>query len=182
MGMTDALDKVQGENAIPSCMIYVDKEGAWFHKGVPIIHRGFLHLFYQSIRLDEQGRYIIKFHDQTCVLHVEDTPFVILRVTFVSRGGDEGKDRFMLHLIDGTREALDPETLTVGDDHVLYCKIRNRQFKARFSRPSYYQLAQHIQEDVASGRFYLSMDGNTYFIDTNSDSKGGMGTRDEKKA
>jgi hypothetical protein len=46
----------------------------------------------------------------------------------------------------------------------LYCKIRNGKFRARFSRPSYYQLAQHILEDPESGRFYLSMNGNTYYI------------------
>ena len=168
MSTTDAVDNksenAQGEDGIPSCLIYVDKEGRWFHKGAPIIHRGFLLLFYQSIRMDEQGRYLIEFHDQTCVLQVEDTPFVILRVSFVPRGGSEDREHFMLHLIDGTKEALNPQTLTVGDNNVLYCRIRNGQFKARFSRPSYYQLAQHIQEDQESGRFYLSLDGNTYFI------------------
>jgi hypothetical protein len=160
--MTETLDKDQGD--IPSCMIYVDKEGNWFHKGVPIVHQGFLELFYQSLRLDEHGRYLIEFHDQICVLHVEDTPFVILRVAFETLRGDVDKDCFVLHLVDGTKEALDPETLTVGDDHVLYCEIRNRDFRARFLRPSYYQLAQYIFEDPASGSFYLSMNGKRYAI------------------
>ena len=160
--MTETLDKDQAD--IPSCMIYVDKEGAWFHKGVPIVHQGFLELFYQSLRLDEHGRYLLAFRDQICVLHVEDTPFVILRVAFETRSKDLGKDRFLLHLVDGTQEELDPQTLTVGYDHVLYCKIRNRKFRARFSRPSYYQLAQYILEDTASGSFYLSMNGKRYVI------------------
>jgi len=146
-------------------MIYVDKEGTWFHKGVPIVHHGFLLLFYQSIYLDEQGRYIIKLHNQTCRLDVEDTPFVVLGVTFVPCGDDRGNDCFMLHLIDETEEALDPATLTVGADHVLYCKIRQGRFTARFSRPGYYQLAQHIQEDTVTGRFFIFLNGNTYFID-----------------
>ena len=178
--MTETLDKNQ-EN-IPSCMIYVDKEGAWFHKGVPIVHQGFLQLFYQSLRLDEQGRYIIRFRNQTCFLDVEDTPFVILRVTFEPRRGVEDKDRFVLHLVDGTQETLDPRTLNVGDDHVLYCQVRDGYFRARFSRPSYYQLAQHVIEDSASGRFYLSMNGKQYDINTKRDSAGGMGNGDEKQA
>ena len=87
----------------PSCMIYVDKEGSWFHKGAPIIHRELLLLFYQSLCLDERGRYIIKFKDQVCYLDVEDTPFVVLRTEFVRGGGVAQADRFILHLVDDTK-------------------------------------------------------------------------------
>lgn len=145
-------------------MIYVDKEGTWFHKGAPIIHRGFLLLFYKLIHLDQDGRYIIKFNEQTCVLDVEDTPFVILRTTFVQGATEEHSDRFVLDLIDETQEVLDPATLTVAADHVMYCKVRDGQFDARFSRPSYYQLAQHIQQDPVSDRFFLPLNGATYYI------------------
>jgi len=163
--MTDAFDKRTPKDDPEPCMIYVDKDGAWFHNGAPIVHRGFLLLFYQSIRLDDQGRYIIKLHNQTCRLDVEDTPFVVLGVTFLPKGDDRGDDCFMLHLIDETQEPLDPATLTVGNDHVLYCKIRQRRFTARFSRPAYYQLAQHIQEDPESHSFFISLNGNRYTVD-----------------
>jgi uncharacterized protein len=162
--MTDAPGKTDLKDTIPPCMIHVDKDGAWFYNGVPIVHRGFLLLFYESICLDEQGRYIIKFQHQTCYLDVEDTPFVVQRVTFVPSADECGKDCFMLHLIDETEEELDPATLTVGTDHVLYCKIREGHFWARFSRPGYYQLAQHIQEDAATGRFFIFLNGSKYLI------------------
>jgi hypothetical protein len=163
--VSDEQGKTHPQQDPPPCMIRVDKEGAWFHKGAPIVHRGLLELFYASIRLDQQGRYIIEFHDQTCFLDVEDTPFVVQRATFVRRKDGQGKDRFMLHLIDETEEALDPATLTVGAGHVLYCKIRQGHFTARFSRPSYYQLAQHIQQDPESHKFFISLNGTRYFID-----------------
>jgi hypothetical protein len=145
-------------------MIYVDKEGSWFHKGAPIIHRELLLLFYQSLCLDERGLYIIKFKDQICHLDVADTPFVVLRTDFVPSGGAGQTERFILHLVDGTKEELAPETLSIGPDHVLYCKIRKCRFKARFSRPSYYQLARYVEEEPETGRYFLCLNGKKYYL------------------
>jgi hypothetical protein len=152
----------------PPCMIFVDKEGAWFHKGTPIIHKGFLQLFYDSLRLDEDGYYIIRFKDQACRIDVEDTPFVVVRIDFFpAKRGD--RDRFILHLIDGRQEEMDPTTLFVGPDNVLYCRIQNGVYKARFSRPGYYQIAEYIKEETTTGRFYLPLNERHYFIDEDSD-------------
>jgi len=145
-------------------MMYVDKEGAWFHKGAPIIHRELLVLFYQCISLDEEGHYIIRFKDQVCRLDVEDTPFVILRTDFVPAGRDGGSERFVLHLVDQSREDLVPESLFIGPGHVLYCKVKGGQFTARFSRPSYYQIAKHIQEEPESGRYFLGVGHEKHYI------------------
>ena len=146
-------------------MIYVDKEGTWFHKGAPIIHREVLLLFYQCLFLDEQGRYVIKLKDQICRLDVEDTPFVILRAEFAAASGHGKTDRFILHLIDNTKEELDPESLSIGAGHVLYCKIRGGAFIARFSRPSYYHLAEHVQEEPETGRFFLLLNNKKHYLD-----------------
>ncbi|MDY6836961.1 MAG: DUF1285 domain-containing protein [Thermodesulfobacteriota bacterium] len=152
----------------PPCMIYVDKEGTWFHKGAPIIHRELLLLFYQSLFLDAQGRYIIKFKDQVCRLDVEDTPFVIVRTEYAAAKGNEKRDRFILHLTDDTKEELDPETLYIGASHVLYCKIRGGRFPARFSRPGYYQLAEHVQEEPGGGRYALFLNNKRYYLEEKS--------------
>lgn len=148
----------------PPCMIYVDKDGAWFHKGAPIIHRELLLFFYQCLCADELGRYIIKFNDQVCRLDVEDTPFVILSTDFVRAEADGEKSLFILHLIDDTKEELALDTLTIGPDNVLYCKIRNGKFKARFSRPSYYQLAQHVEEEPGTGRYFICPNNKKYYL------------------
>ena len=150
--------------SLAPCMIYVDKEGSWFHKGAPIIHRELLLLFYQSLCLDERGLYIIKLRGQVCYLDVEDTPFVILRTDFVRRSGDGETECFILHLVDDTKEELVPETLSIGPDHVLYCKIRKGKFKARFSRPGYYQLAQHVQEEPETGQYFVRLNGKKYYL------------------
>lgn len=145
-------------------MIYVDKEGRWFHKSAPIIRRELVLLFYQCLHVDEQGHYIIKFRDQVCRLDVEDTPFVVLSTDFVRAGDDGEKSRFILHLTDDTKEELAPETLTIGPDHVLYCKIREGKFRARFSRPGYYQLAQHVEEEPETGRYFVCLNNKKYYI------------------
>jgi len=157
----------EGREAPPPCMIYVDKEGAWFHKGAPIIHRELLVLFYQSLHQDDDGRYIIRLKDQVCCLDVEDTPFVILRTEFSAAGGDGEKDCFILHLIDDTKEELDPKTLSIGAGNVLYCKIRGGSFTARFSRPSYYQLAGYVREEPETGRYFLSLNKKKYYLEEN---------------
>ena len=152
---------------VPPCMMYVDKEGAWFHKGAPIIHRELLVLFYQCISLDEEGHYIIRLKDQVCRLDVEDTPFVILRTDFVPARHDGEAGRFVLHLIDQSKEDLVPESLSIGPDHVLYCKVKGGKFTARFLRPSYYQIAEYIEEEPETGQYFLYLNKKKHYIEKN---------------
>jgi hypothetical protein len=163
--MSATEDMVHDNKDIPPCMIYVDKEGKWFHKGAPIIHRDLLALFYQSLDLDKNGEYIIKFKDQICRLDVEDTPYVVQRTDLVSGSSPGEEDRFVLLLIDHSEEDLVPETLSVGPGHVPYCKIRGGKFKARFSRASYYQIAPYIQEDTETGQYFLALNEKSYYFE-----------------
>jgi hypothetical protein len=162
--MIEEMGNAQEGRQPPPCMIYVDKEGAWFHNGVPITHRELILLFYESLSVDEGENYIIKFKNQVCRLDVEDTPFVVLRTDFI-RGGNEAEiDRFVLHLTDDSKEDLDPETLFFAPNHVLYCKIREGRFKARFSRPGYYQLAEYVKEEAGAGLYFLSLNNKKYYL------------------
>jgi hypothetical protein len=134
---------LRGEQ-IPPCFIRIDKDGKWYHHGAEMIHRPFIRLFYQNLRRDQEGRYIIEWQGERCYLEVEDTPFV---VRDISRQQDAtGQERFILTLTDDSEEPLDPETLFVGRANVLYCRIRSGTFRARFSRPAYYELTRHIVE------------------------------------
>ena len=47
------------EEALPPCLIHIDKEGRWFHKGVEMVRREFVRSFYQQMELDDAGQYII---------------------------------------------------------------------------------------------------------------------------
>ena len=148
-------------NELPPCLIFINKEGRWYHKGAEMIHRDFIRLFYQHMELDSQGRYVINWNGQRCWVDVEDTAFVVRRVTFKD-GARAQNAQYLLHLSDDTREPLAPDTLFVGQDNVLYCKVKNRFFPARFLRAAYYQLAEYIEEE--SGIYYLPLHGRKYNI------------------
>ena len=149
------------KNDIPPCLIYIDKEGQWFHKGVEMIHREFIRLFYQNMELDEQGQYIISWQGDRCYVEVEDTPFVVWRVVFEDKK-DSYESRFILYLSDDSREDLSPETLSLGDENVLYCKVKNQSFPARFCRAAYYQVAEYIEEE--EGKYFLPLNGEKYIL------------------
>ena len=160
------MDNIQGIDDLPPCLIYIDKEGKWYHEGAEIIRPDFIQFFFEHMELDEQGRYIVNWNGQRCYVEVEDTAFVVRQVDFV--GGNGSPQKAIIHLSDGTKEELVPETLSVGDEDVLYCKVKGGKFPARFLRPAYYQLAEHIIED--NGQFHLLLAGKKYPI-TSSDNK-----------
>ena len=145
------------ENDLPPCLITIDKEGRWYHKGAEMIHREFIRLFYENMELDSRGRYIIDWKGQRCYVDVEDTAFVVRRVAYQEKVDDGGNERFILSLSDDTQEDLVPETLWVGRDNVLYCSVKNRSFPARFTRAAYYQLTEYVEEE--DGAYCLVLNG-----------------------
>ena len=165
--MSAGEDKNGGYDEIPPCMIFVDKEGNWFHDGTPIIHRQLIADFFKSLDIDKDGRYIVRFKDQLCRLDVEDTPYVIVRTDFEPASSHEEKERFVLSFTDESKEYLDPLTLSVGPGHVLYCRIRDGKFRARFKRSAYYQLAQYFQEEPQKNRFFLRLNDEKFYLEAN---------------
>lgn len=148
-------------NELPPCLIFINKEGRWYHKGAEMIHRDYIRLFYKHMELNSQGRYVINWNGQRCWVDVEDTAFVVRRVTF--KDGIQAQNaQYLLHLSDDTREPLTPDTLFVGQDNVLYCKVKNRSFPARFVRAAYYQLAEYIEKEGEI--YYLPLNGKKYSI------------------
>jgi len=151
----------QPSGTVPPCLIFIDKEGRWYHQGAEMIHREFVRAFYQNIELDPDGRYRITWNGTECTVDVEDTAFVV-RGTSVERGCDHRPLEVQIHLSDDTDEPLDPETLYAGEDHVLYCRVKSGAFPARFTRPAYYQLAELIEEDDHG--YFLPISGKRYHL------------------
>jgi len=146
---------------LPPCMIFIDKEGHWFHEGVEMIRRDFIRLFYRNMELDSEGRHVILLKGQKCLVEVEDTAFVVQSAAHMESHGAE-EARITLLLSDDTEEDLAPETLFVGDENVLYCRVKDRAFPARFTRSAYYQLARHVEEE--NGTYFLPLNGRRYRI------------------
>jgi len=145
---------------IPPCFISIDKEGRWFHKGAEMVNREIVRFFYEHLTTDSSGRYLIHWGNERCLLEVEDTPFVVRRVQL--QEGKDGNSRFLLFLSDDTQETLAPDTLYVGRGDVLYCRVKQGGFPARFHRPAYYQLAEHIREE--DGEFFIPLGGEKFPI------------------
>ena len=85
-------------------------------------------------------------------MDVEDTAFVVRRAVYQDQTQTQNA-RYILSLSDDTKEELLPDTLFIGQGNVLYCRVKNLAFPARFTRASYYQLARYVEED-----------NNTYYL------------------
>ncbi|MGH7836398.1 MAG: hypothetical protein ACREQC_01085, partial [Candidatus Binataceae bacterium] len=85
------------------------------------------------------------------------TPYV---VTTIEEGADRG---FIVVTNDGERERLDPATLEVGGENVLYCRVKASASRARFLRSAYYHLSDHFVAE-SDGGFALIIAGRRYPI------------------
>jgi len=144
---------------LPPCLIYVDKEGKLWHQGAEMIHEGINRLLTDHVELDDKGRYVISFRGQRCFVDVEDTLFVIIRVDH-QPAGNGSEETFKVTLNDRSEETLDPASLNLSSENVLYAQVKSGRFPARFLRKSYYQLAEYVEEK--DGAFYLPVSGREY--------------------
>jgi hypothetical protein len=144
---------------VPPCHIRIDKEGNWYYQDLPIINRKIYLYLNQCLSQEPSGRYILSMNGENCYLEVEDTPFVIQEV--VASPNPDHPTSLLLKLNDGTEETLKVETLRVGQNDVLYCKVKEARYKARLLRSAYYQLAQFLQQDE-KGYYLLVEETKTY--------------------
>jgi uncharacterized protein len=151
------------ENGIAPCLIHIDVDGRWFHKGVEMVRRDFVHSFFRQMKLDDAGRYIIIWGGKPCYVDVEDTAFVVRGVSRTTEKGDN-RAEFKLRLSDDTEEELMPHTLYLGKENVLYCRVKKGAFPARFNRAAYYQLAAHVEADGED--YVLPANGKKFKIES----------------
>ena len=143
--------------------IKIDKEGIWYYRGAHMFRKDILCLFFDNLHLDDCGRYFVQMNQDICYLDVEDTAFVVSAV-YKTHDASNGHEQIEILLSDDSREILDLNTLAVGRDNVMYCRIKEGNFPARFSRKSYYQLAQHIREGDAPDDFYVFLNDQKFVI------------------
>ncbi|MEE9122182.1 MAG: hypothetical protein V3U56_13000 [Syntrophobacteria bacterium] len=154
------------EGELLPCGIVIDREGDWHYRGSRMERSDIVSHLCQHMRRDEaSGLYIIQMGKQRCYLEVEDTPLAITSVLHAEEKEKKGLEQVLLSLkyID-TNQPLDPTTLWVGGENVLYCRVMESGIPARFLRPAYYQLAEFIHEDKEQNRFYLALGGKRYHI------------------
>jgi len=151
---------------MPESEIRIDKEGTWYYRGAHMFRKEFLCVFFENLKIDENGKYLIELGEERCYLDVEDTAYVVLSVS-KTQNKDKGTDCFYVHLTDDTVEKLDLGTLQIGCNNVPYCQVKNGKFKARFSRKSYYQLAEHIEQSEDGENYLIRLNGENFYISSN---------------
>ena len=145
---------------IPPCNIRIDKEGAWYYQGLPIINKNIYLYLNQCLSRDPSGKYILSMNGERCYLEVEDTPFVIQAIELRCNAGQPA--HLVVKINDGTEEPLAAATLRVAADNVMYSRIKQALYEARFTRVAYYQLAEFLRQDGEG--YYLLLEGTKTYL------------------
>jgi len=143
--------------------LYIDAHGNWHAGPHEVSHPGIRRYLYDHLTFDPEGGLAVRSHRESRAVEVADVPFAVLRVT--PHRNPEGSHRiYSLILSDESEESLDQETLHWGSGNILYCRVKERAFRARFSRPAYLQLLWNLEEDRESGRFYLPVGNGKHYL------------------
>ncbi len=143
--------------------ILVDENGDWFHFGNKIFRPEILEVLYSRLERTPTGQFVLADSDGFCPIDVADTPFVVSRVDI--ERDESGMERVVIRMKNISRpEVLDPDTLAVGKDNILYCRVMLGRFFARFSRPAYYQFAEFVRQDDTAQNFYIELNRKKYPI------------------
>jgi hypothetical protein len=152
------------DKPIPPCNIRIDRNGVWYYQGAEMIRQDIVKMFYGNLEMDDEGRYLIRMGKEVCLLEVEDTPWIVKEVN-PAAGPDGNPSAFQIRLSDNSMEELRPEELWMSKENVLYCKIKDGRFRARFSRPAYYEFSRYIQHDKKNQRYFVTVNSRVYVID-----------------
>lgn len=146
--------------------IKIDKNGLWYYNGAHMFRKEILSIFFQHLRIDDRGKYLIELGKERCYLDVEDTAFVVEAV-YKTKNPCDGREQIEILLTDERCEILEMNSLCTGEENVLYCRVKDGRFTARFSRKSYYQLAEFIEQSENGAEFFIKLNGEKYLIKNN---------------
>lgn len=142
-----------GFYAIQNSTIRFGRDGRWYADGQAISNPRIARLFSRSVRRAADGSYELRIAEERAPVTIDDTPYVVIGAAVDPTG------TAWIDLNDDTREVLDPRSLAIGADDVLYCAVKHGREPARFLRPAYYQLAEHITADAGGGFVFHSAAG-----------------------
>ncbi|HVW26139.1 MAG TPA: hypothetical protein VHC69_12270 [Polyangiaceae bacterium] len=122
--------------------IVLDELGRFWNGPVLIDHEGMATAFASWITTHpDDGRFILTNGYDWTYFTVKDAPFLVRHV-------ESGKDGPVLRLFDGTEEALDPATVSVSSDGVLYVLVKGRRFEARLAPGAQKEMVDVLDEDA----------------------------------
>lgn len=110
--------------------IVLDGDGFFWHDGERVEHGALAEALHRWIsKHPDDGRLILTNGYDWCYFRAESTPFVVKAV----RVNDDGSSAELL-LSDSTTETLDPRSLSMDAEGVVYALVKGGAFEARFSR------------------------------------------------
>ena len=120
-------------------------DGSWWHEGGRIKRERLVKLFSRILRKDADGRIYLVTPYEKVIVHVEDAPFIAVRVDRVGEPGQQQGLAFTTNLGDVAvagadlplRVETDPQTL----EPAPYVLVRTG-LEAKLSRPVFYELAE----------------------------------------
>ncbi len=145
-----------GFYAVESGKISFRRDGNWYTDDERIDNPRIALLFSRSIKRNPDGGYYLQVAEERAPITVEDTPYVV-KTVYQTNGG------FDIVTNDEEQEPLDPMSLEVGPDNVLYCRVKGGAFRARFLRTAYYHLSNNFFADEGE-TFSLVVHGRRYPI------------------
>jgi hypothetical protein len=142
--------------------IRIDKDGIWYFHGKEMKRHDIIQHFYQHLKRDSDGNYLIEIDNDCCLVSVEDAPYVIRSIA-VSCSKDDGEPCIELSLTDGSNEDLNRDTpLWTGNNNVMYCRVKRGEYTARFSRSAYYQLCKYAEYDPEREQYFINITNRSY--------------------
>jgi hypothetical protein len=136
-------------------VLFLSKDGLWFHEGVQITHERIIEQLNRNIHR-EGDDYFVSIGWECCKVIVEDAPYLV-------RGVREDGDNLILELSDFTEEKLDPGNIQIGRNNIPYALVKETKDRARFTRPAYYQMTRYLVE-AADGMMALKVGSRFYLF------------------
>lgn len=138
---------------IETLPIRLTADGRWLHGGEPM-HPRVARLFGRCLVPDPDGRWHLEVGRERSPVEVDDTGLLV-RSLALDETAEGVLTRARLTFTDDTEADLDPGSLEVSEEHVLYCRVvrHGLSVPCRFPPSLYHRLALHVEE--AEGGFAL---------------------------
>ncbi len=120
-------------------------DGSWWHEGRIIGREKLVKLFSTILRKDEDGETYLVTPYEKIIVHVEDAPFLAIRVDRAGAAGPDQVLAFTTNLGDVTLAGADALLRVETDAQTLepapYVNVRAR-LEAKLTRPCFYELVE----------------------------------------
>ena len=141
-------------------------DGSWWHEGSRINRERLVKLFARILRKDEDGTTWLVTPHEKVIVHVEDAPFLAVRVDRVGEPGPDQTLAFLTNLGDitlaGPEVPIRIETDAETGEPSPYVQVRGR-LEAKMTRPVFYELAELAEEAPDTPSIFGVWSQGTFF-------------------